>query len=412
MFEFNIQEKLSALKSSGQYREFITLNRICGQYPLARMPSASSSDKPIVMWCSNDYLGMSQHPFVLAAMHQAIDDYGAGAGGSRNIGGTHQSYFELETSIADWHGKEAALVFPTGYSSNDATIQCLLRLTPNVLVISDEKNHASIINGVRSTTVERSVFRHNDVSHLEEILAAQPLDRPKLVIFESIYSMDGDIAPIAEIVAIAKKYQALTYLDEVHAVGIYGPRGAGIAADLGLTDQIDFIQGTMAKAIGIIGGYVAASHHFIDAIRSFASGFIFTTALPPAVVTACHTSISHLMTSTHERHALHTKTLILRDELQKAGIPVMPCSQSHILPVLVGDARKCKAASDRLLKKHGIYLQPINPPTVAVGTERFRVNVTPNHTIDHINALVSALIEVLTHFDIDFAEEVRDDVPA
>nr|WP_279625550.1 5-aminolevulinate synthase [Pseudomonas fluorescens] len=278
MYQGLLSEKLSELKATGQYRTFVTLNRICGEYPLARLEGAD--DRPVVIWCSNDYLGMSQHPAVRQAMHEAIDEYGAGSGGSRNIGGTHGLYDQLEGSLADWHGKEAALVFPTGFSSNDATLQCLLRQIPDCVVISDERNHASIINGVRATSAERRVFRHNDVAHLEELLARYPHERPKIVVFESVYSMDGDVAPIADIVALARRYNALTYLDEVHAVGMYGPRGAGLAAHVGVADQVDVIQGTMAKAIGVIGGYIVGAHWLVDAVRSFATGFIFTTWRP------------------------------------------------------------------------------------------------------------------------------------
>lgn len=402
MYEMIVKNKLEDLKKSGQYREFVTINRISGQYPLANL-DGTQDGKPVVVWCSNDYLGMSQHPKVTEAMHNAIEMYGAGSGGSRNIGGTHYQYTQLEESLAEWHSKEAALVFPTGYGSNDATIQCLLRILPNCIIFSDEKNHASIINGIRSTSADKDIFRHNDVVHLEELLAAQPIDRPKIIVFESVYSMDGDISPIKEIVALAKKYNALTFLDEVHAIGMYGPRGSGIAAQLGIADQVDFIQGTMAKAIGIIGGYITASASLIDAVRSFASGFIFTTSLPPAVVAACHTSIEHLKNSEVERTALQNKTNILRESLNKAGIPIMDSSETHILPVLIGDASKCKEAAQRLLKIHGVYLQPINSPTVAVGTERFRVNVTPNHSEEQLQHLTEALVEVFNHFDIPFA---------
>ncbi|MEV8307119.1 5-aminolevulinate synthase [Streptomyces flavidovirens] len=353
MYESFLSGKLAELRESGQYREFVDINRRAGAYPTAPRSKADSSRDAVTVWCSNDYLGMSQHPSVTAAMHQAIREYGAGSGGSRNIGGSHAHYVALETALPEWHRKERALVFPTGYGSNDATLQCLLRLLPDPVVFSDEKNHASIINGMRSTQAERAVFRHNDVRHLEELLSAQPLDRPKIVVFESVYSLDGDVAPIEDIVKLAQQYNALTYFDEVHAIGMYGPRGAGMAADLNVDHHIDIIQGTMAKAFGVIGGYVAGSATLIDAIRSFASGFIFTTSLPPAV-----------------------------------------------LPVLVGEAGLCKRAARRLLDRHGVYLQPINSPTVPVGTERFRVNVTPNHTDDHIAQLVDALVEVFEHFGI------------
>jgi 5-aminolevulinate synthase len=401
MYNNILEEKLQNLKKSGQYREFITINRIRGSYPMARVDSGKEHT---VVWCSNDYLGMSQNSEVIEAMQRAIQLYGAGSGGSRNIGGTHSYYSLLETAIADWHYKENALVFPTGYSSNDATLQCLLRLLPDCIVFSDELNHASIINGIRNAPVERMIFKHNNVEHLKSLLEAVPFDRPKIIVFESVYSMDGDISPIEKIVELAKNYNALTFLDEVHAIGMYGPRGAGIAAKLGIAEQIDIIQGTMAKAIGVIGGYIAASSLIIDTIRSFASGFIFTTSLPPAIVAACYTSVEYLKKSNYEREQLHKKTQLLRLALNKAGIPILERSQTHILPVLVGNAEKCKAAGRRLLETHQVYLQPINSPTVPVGTERFRVNVTPNHTELQISHLVDALIEVFEYFDIPYKQ--------
>ncbi|KOT49535.1 MULTISPECIES: 5-aminolevulinate synthase [Streptomyces] len=400
MYESYLAEKLDKLRRDGQYRTFTEINRHANAYPKATRRAADGRSQQVTVWCSNDYLGMSQHPKVVEAMHRAIDEYGAGSGGSRNIGGTHAHYSALEASLAEWHHKEAALVFPTGYSSNDATLRCLLRLLPDPIVLSDELNHASIINGICSTKAERKTFRHNDVAHLEELLAGQPLDRPKIVVFESVYSMDGDVAPIEEIVKLAHEFNALTYLDEVHAIGMYGPRGAGIAADLNVDHFVDIIQGTMAKAIGVIGGYITGSTTLIDAVRSFASGFIFTTSLPPAVVAACHASVEHLKTSAAERDALQSKTAHLRTALEGAGIEVMPCSTTHVLPVLVGDAELCKQSAARLLDLHGIYLQPINSPTVPVGTERFRVNVTPNHSDEDIAHLVRALDEVFTHFGL------------
>ncbi|MGQ5637974.1 MULTISPECIES: 5-aminolevulinate synthase [unclassified Streptomyces] len=403
MYDDFLAAKLDELRARGQYREFVDINRRAGDYPRALRRTVDGRVRQVTVWCSNDYLGMSQHPKVLQAMHQAIDEYGAGSGGSRNIGGTHAHYARLEASLAEWHGKEAALVFPTGYGSNDATLQCLLRVLPDPFVVSDELNHASIINGIRSAKAERAVFRHNDVDHLDELLAAQPLDRPKIVVFESVYSMDGDVAPIEEIVKVAQHHNALTHLDEVHAIGMYGPRGAGIAAQLNVDHHVDIIQGTMAKAIGVIGGYIAGSATLVDAVRSFASGFIFTTSLPPAVVAACHASVEHLKTSDAERAALHRKTALLRGALADAGIEVMPCSTTHVLPVLVGDADLCKRAAARLLDRHDVYLQPINSPTVPVGTERFRVNVTPNHTEEDIAHLVRALSEVFAHFGADGA---------
>ncbi|MBV8604795.1 MAG: 5-aminolevulinate synthase [Pelomonas sp.] len=398
MYQRLLSEKITRLKSAGQYRNFVTLNRICGQYPLARL--GQNSGPPVVVWCSNDYLGMSQHPIVRDAMHDAIDAYGAGSGGSRNIGGSHGLCETLERSLADWHAKEAALVFPTGFGANDATLQCLLRQLPDCVALSDERNRASIIAGIRATASERQVFRHNDTAHLEALLARYPRDRPKIVIFESIYSMDGDVAPIADIVVLARRYNALTYLDEVHAVGMYGPRGAGVAAELGIAAEIDVIQGTMAKAIGVIGGYIAASRWLVDAVRSFATGFIFTTSLPPAVAAGCLASVEHLKSQSHERERLHDQTDRLRRALDAHAIPVMRCSTTHVLPVLVADAAKCKAAAERLLSTHGVYLQPINFPSVAAGTERFRVNATPNHSDAQIAHLADALRDVFERFDI------------
>lgn len=339
-------------------------------------------------------------------MHRAIDTHGCGAGGSRNIGGTHDFVARLEQSLADWHHKEAALVFPTGYGSNDATLQCLLRLLDDCAVFSDELNHASIINGIRSTRADSKVFRHNDVEHLKSLLEAEPISRPKIIVFESVYSMDGDTAPIAEIVALAKRYQALTFLDEVHAIGMYGHRGAGIAAQRGIDHEVDIIQGTMAKALGVIGGYVAGSDNLIDAIRSFASGFIFTTSLPPAVAAASLASVEHLKTSSAERDQLHAKTAELRRELGKRGIPIMQCSETHVLPILIGDVAKCKDAARDLLARHSIYLQAINSPTVPLGTERFRINATPNHTSAHIAGLVDALDDVFSRFAIPRSGEL------
>ena len=403
MYQSILREQLELLKSSNQYRTFTTLSRICGRYPLATLEDAQQN--PVVVWCSNDYLGMSQHPLVRKQMHLALDAYGAGSGGSRNIGGSHELYARLESSLAEWHGKEAALVFPTGFGSNDATLQCLLRQIPDCIVASDERNHASIVNGIRATSNERRVFRHNDPAHLEQILSAYPLGQPKLVVFESVYSMDGDIAPIAEIVEVARRFNALTYLDEVHAVGIYGPRGAGVAAQLGLEQSIDIIQGTMAKAIGVIGGYIASTQTIIDAVRSFATGFIFTTSLPPAITAGCLASIDHLKASADEREQLHRNTARLRERLSEQDIPVMPCSQTHVLPVLVGEAERCKAAANRLLQRHGIYLQPINYPSVPVGTERFRVNATPNHCAEQIEHLAASLRETFNHFAIPLASQ-------
>lgn len=402
MYDIFFSEKVDALKKPGQYRNFVTLNRICGKYPLADITDDHSS---AVVWCSNDYLGMSQHPVVRQAMHTAVDQFGAGAGGSRNIGGNHELFGKLESSLAEWHNKEEALVFPTGFSSNDATLQCLLHLMDDVVIISDELNHASIINGIRAVKVQKEIFRHNDVRHIEEILARYPLERKKLIVFESVYSMDGDVSPITEIVSLAKKYNAMTFLDEVHAIGMYGHRGSGKANEMHVDDQIDIIQGTMGKAIGLIGGYIASSTVVIDAICSFATGFIFTTSLPPAVVAGCLASLNYIKEHQELRDKLHENSTLLRFALDEMEIPVMSCSTTHVLPVLVGDANKCRAAAERLLKIHHVYLQPINFPSVPVGTERFRINATPNHTRQQIMHLSSSLREIFEYFDIPLISE-------
>lgn len=397
MYTLLAEKKVQELKSNSQYRDFTTIDRMCEQYPLAKCSNINSE---VIVWCSNDYLGMSQHQSLKETMHKVIDSHGVGSGGSRNIGGTHSFFKELESSIADWHDKQSALVFPTGYSSNDATLQCLLNIYDNCVVFSDEKNHASIINGIKSSGVSKKVFRHNDTEHLEELLKAEPIGRPKVIVFESVYSMDGDISPIKEIVTLAEKYNALTYLDEVHAIGMYGPNGSGMAASLGIANKIDIIQGTMAKAVGVIGGYVTGCNYIIDAIRSYASGFIFTTALPPSIVAACYVSIEHLKHSDIERKLLAKKTKKLRSLLVEAGIPIHPDSSTHILPIIIGDSITCKQAAKYLLEKHNIYIQPINSPSVPIGTERFRINVTPNHSDKHIDHLVTALKDVFDHFGL------------
>lgn len=397
MYEDFFNEKLQDLKTSGQYRTFVTLNRMCGSYPLAEIIEDHSS---VVVWCSNDYLGMSQHPAVRKAMHLAIDRFGAGSGGSRNIGGSSELFIQLEASLAEWHNKESALVFPTGFSSNDATLQCLIRLLDNVVIISDEFNHASIINGIRATNAQRDIFKHNDVKHLEKILSQYPLSQKKIIVFESVYSMDGDVSPIAEIVALAEKYNAMTFLDEVHAIGLYGRQGAGKADEMRVADKIDIIQGTMGKAIGLIGGYISGSAVIIDTIRSFATGFIFTTSLPPTVVAGCIASLTYIKEHQELRDKLYNNTSLLRFILDEMGVPVMPCSSTHVLPVLVGSTQKCQAAAERLLKIHHIYLQPINFPSVPIGTERFRVNATPNHSSEQIRHLASSLRETFKYFDI------------
>ena len=379
---------LDDLREQGNYRVFAELERHCGAFPKATSRGGETAD--VTIWCSNDYLGMGQHPDVLAAMHDALDRCGAGAGGTRNISGTTHEHVLLEAELADLHGKEAALLFTSGYVSNWAALGTLASRIPDCVVLSDALNHASMIEGIRHSKAERIIWAHNDLADLEAKLAALPLDRPKLIAFESVYSMDGDIAPIAEICDLADKYNAMTYLDEVHAVGLYGPRGGGIAEERGLMHRLSVIEGTLGKAFGVMGGYIAASTELCDFIRSFASGFIFTTALPPAVAAGAAASIRHLKTSQTERDVQKSKVAQVRARLEALGIPHVDNS-SHIIPVMVGDPVKCKYISDVLLKDFGIYIQPINYPTVPKGTERLRITPSPVHSEADIDHLVSAI---------------------
>ncbi|WP_390914146.1 5-aminolevulinate synthase [Pseudosulfitobacter sp. SM2401] len=379
---------LDDLREQGNYRVFAELERHCGAFPKATSRGGETAD--VTIWCSNDYLGMGQHPDVLAAMHDALDRCGAGAGGTRNISGTTHEHVLLESELADLHGKEAALLFTSGYVSNWAALGTLASRIPDCVVLSDALNHASMIEGIRHSKAERIIWAHNDLADLEAKLAALPLDRPKLIAFESVYSMDGDIAPIAEICDLADKYNAMTYLDEVHAVGLYGPRGGGIAEERGLMDRLSVIEGTLGKAFGVMGGYIAASTGLCDFIRSFASGFIFTTALPPAVAAGAAASIRHLKTSQAERDVQKSKVAQVRARLEALGIPHVD-NPSHIIPVMVGDPVKCKYISDVLLKDFGIYIQPINYPTVPKGTERLRITPSPVHSEADIDHLVSAI---------------------
>jgi 5-aminolevulinate synthase len=385
-------DSLARLRSERRYRVFADLERVAGHFPRAVWHSPQGP-KDIVIWCSNDYLGMGQHPKVIGAMVETATRMGTGAGGTRNIAGNNHPLVELERELADLHRKEAALAFTSGYISNQTAIASLAKLIPNCLIFSDALNHNSIIEGVRLANCEKRIFCHNDIIHLEELLDAAAPDRPKLIVFESLYSMDGDVAPINRICDLAERYGAMTYVDEVHAVGIYGPRGGGISERDGAMDRIDVIEGTLAKAFGCLGGYITGSRILIDTVRSYAPGFIFTTALPPAVCAAATAAIRHLKTSQWERERHQDRATRTKAVLMAAALPVM-CNPSHIVPVFVGDPERCKEASDMLLYDHGIYIQAINYPTVPRGTERLRITPSPYHDDGLINALAEALVDV------------------
>ncbi|HWK88107.1 MAG TPA: 5-aminolevulinate synthase [Xanthobacteraceae bacterium] len=393
---------LDKLKHERRYRIFTEIERNAETFPHARWKTADG-ERDIIMWCSNDYLGMGSHPVVIETLREAARKMGVGAGGTRNISGNSSAIVGLEREIADLHGKEAALVFSSGYVSNETGISTLAKLLPGCVIFSDQLNHNSIIEGVRQSGQDRVIFRHNDTAHLEELLIAAG-DRPKFIAFESLYSMDGDIAPMAKICDLAEKYGAMTYLDEVHAVGMYGPRGGGIAEREGLAHRIDIIEGTLAKAFGVIGGYIAGKQAAIDAVRSYAPGFIFTTAMCPALASAAAASVHHLKTSNGGERELHqSQVKKTKQALAAMGIPMLP-SETHIIPVMVNDAGLCKAVSDMLLGEHGIYLQPINSPTVPVGTERLRVTPTPLHTDEMIEQLARALAASWRKLGLPFAE--------
>ncbi|MFO1151816.1 MAG: 5-aminolevulinate synthase [Alsobacter sp.] len=388
-YESFFQSRLDDLHKEGRYRVFANLERHAGEFPQATRHGADGASQ-VTVWCSNDYLGMGQNPDVLAAMHEALDRCGAGAGGTRNISGTNRYHVELERELADLHGKEAALLFTSGYVSNWASLSTLAAMLPDCVVLSDAGNHASMIEGIRHSRRECRIFRHNDPEDLARKLADIPADKARLVAFESVYSMDGDIAPIKELCDVADRFGAMTYLDEVHAVGLYGPRGGGIAEREGLMDRLTVIEGTLGKAFGVVGGYIAASHALCDFVRSFSSGFIFTTALPPHVAAGAAASIRHLKASQLERARQQNRVARLRQKLDAAGIPHMR-NPSHIVPVMVGNPVKCKWISDVLLDQFGVYIQPINYPTVPRGTERLRITPSPLHSDAEMDHLVDAL---------------------
>ena len=397
--------EIERLKREGRYRVFADIERHAGAFPTA---TRHNGDAPsdVTVWCSNDYLGMGQHPAVRAAMHEAIERCGAGAGGTRNISGTNHYHVLLERELADLHNKEAALLFTSAYVANDATLSTLVRLIPGAVIFSDEKNHASMIAGIRHGGGAKEIWRNNDMADLEAKLRKYPKGTPKIIAFESVYSMDGHIAPIAAICDLAEKYEALTYLDEVHAVGLYGPRGAGIAARDGVMDRVDVINGTLAKGFGVMGGYIAASSILCDAIRSCAPGFIFTTSLAPAVAAGALASVRHLKTSDTERLRHQERTATLKRRLTEAGLPVME-NPSHIVPVMVGNPVHCKAVTDVLLEQFGIYVQPINYPTVPRGTERMRLTPSPVHTDAQMDQLVAALTQLWSACPMANGEIVR-----
>ena len=397
-YEKFFSENLGGLRAEGRYREFADLERAAGDFPNA-VRYVNGVRQDITVWCSNDYLGFGQHPDVLSAMHEAIDRCGAGAGGTRNISGTNHYHVLLERELADLHRKENSLLFTSGYVANWTALSTLASHLPNCLVISDALNHNSMIEGIRHGQSEKAIFRHNDLSHLENILSSTDRNRAKIVAFESVYSMDGDISPISEILDLCERYNALSYLDEVHAVGMYGPRGGGVAEREGVMDRVDIIQGTLGKAFGVMGGYIAASRNLVDFLRSNGNGFIFTTSLPPALAAGAHAAISILKNRNDIREHHQERAATLKRWLREAGIKVMP-SECHIVPVLVGDARLCKIASDELLDRHNIYVQPINYPTVPKGTERLRLTPTPLHTDIAMSRLISAFQDVWARLDL------------
>lgn len=397
------EKAIDRLHAEGRYRVFIDILRNKGAFPNARCFAGHNGPKPITVWCSNDYLSMGQHPDVIAAMEAALHDVGAGSGGTRNIGGNTHYHVDLEAELADLHGKEGALLFTSGYISNEATLATLGKVLPGCIIFSDELNHASMIAGIRNSGCEKQVFRHNDLAHLRELLTAADPEAPKLIAFEGVYSMDGDIAPIAEICDLADEFAALTYCDEVHAVGMYGPRGGGITDRDGIAHRVTIIEGTLAKAVGVMGGYIAADQVIIDVIRSYAPGFIFTTSLSPVLVAGALASVRHLKASSVERDAQQASAAMLKSMFRDAGLPVMD-SVTHIVPLMVGDPIRAKKISDILLTEYGVYVQPINFPTVPRGTERLRFTPGPTHDAAMMRELTEALVEIWDRLDLKLAE--------
>ncbi|HET9630429.1 MAG TPA: 5-aminolevulinate synthase [Novosphingobium sp.] len=398
-YEHIFDQAIERLHSEGRYRVFIDILRNKGQYPNARCFAGHNGPKPITVWCSNDYLAMGQHPKVIEAMEEALHNVGAGSGGTRNIGGNTHYHIELEAELADLHGKDGALLFTSGYVSNDATLSTLARILPGCVIFSDELNHASMIAGIRNSGAEKKVWRHNDVAHLEQLLAETDPELPKLIAFESVYSMDGDTAPIHAICDLADKYNALTYIDEVHAVGMYGAHGGGISERDEAAHRITIIEGTLGKAFGVMGGYIAADQKIIDVIRSYAPGFIFTTSLSPVLVAGVLASVRHLKQSSAEREGQQAAAAFLKASFAEAGLPVMP-SVTHIVPLMVGDPVKAKRISDILLAEYGVYVQPINFPTVPRGTERLRFTPGPSHTEAMMTELTQALVEIWDRLEL------------
>jgi 5-aminolevulinate synthase len=402
-YQQHFDRAIARLKSESRYRSFANLERDAARFPVALWRPEDGAPRDVTIWCSNDYLAMGGHPNVVDAAIGAAKRHGAGAGGTRNISGTHHPIVELEAELADLHGKSAALVFTSGWISNLAAISTIAGLLPDCLILSDALNHNSIIEGVRRAGCQKQIWRHNDLAHLEQLLIAAGPDRAKMIVFESLYSMDGDIAPVAGIVALAEKYNALTYVDEVHAVGMYGARGGGVCEREGVMARIDIIEGTLAKGFGALGGYIAGNAAIIDSVRSYAPSFIFTTTLPPMVAASACAAVRHLKASGEERARHQLMAALTKHALGRAGLPILD-NPSHIVPLMVGDAGRCKAASDLLLERHAIYIQPINYPTVDIGTERLRITPTPRHTEAHVAELVEALVDVWRTLDLPFVE--------